>query len=108
MDLGRGGRPTRRAMKASVEVLGQIEAEPDSRLATSTAEELNPARHSRHGSCCALVGPVAVSMGTRWPTQDLGRGPLLCERSDAEQERTPADDNGSESRDPDDDGPPRT
>ena len=43
MDLGRGGRPTCRAMKASVEVLGQIEAEPDSRLATSTAEELNPA-----------------------------------------------------------------
>ena len=109
MDLGRGGRPTRLAMRASVDLVVQIEAEPNScltRVLRGGAE--NPARHSRHGSRRALVGPTAIPRAATCEIQHRGRGALPCERSDPEHERTPADEDGSHSNDPDDSEPPRT
>ena len=61
MDLGRGGRPTRRAMKASVEVLGQIEAEPDSWLT----------RVQRRGAESRATFAPWILLRARWPDRSL-------------------------------------
>ena len=44
--------------------------------------------------------------GLRWAMRDVNDRPLPCERSDPEPGRTSADEDGSDSNDPDDDEPP--
>jgi hypothetical protein len=56
----------------------------------------------------AAFEKAAIPRGTTWAMRDLNSRPLPCERSDPEPERTPADENGIGSNDPDDDEQPGT
>jgi hypothetical protein len=60
MDFGRGGRPTRRAMKVSLDPLGQIEAEP-----SSCPTSVDRRRAESRATFTPWIPPHA-----RWPNRD--------------------------------------
>jgi hypothetical protein len=117
--LNAEGRETRTSVDESAERVARSQDKAND----ATARDLCPLRESgppphespeiaRHIRAIKFAQrtaeEAAIPRGTTWAMRDLNSRPLPCERSDPGPERTPADEDGIDSNDPDDDERPRT